>query len=102
MRTTYDEGREVLAQTQSATADALVNAENVSDAGQTRRAYLSATEGGISCVSRFDARSGDMLRFEDGSWWLVDAVLEDFTASGWTCVRVTRQLEGPRGATDGR
>lgn len=37
------------------------------------------------------ARSGDYIRDIHGGYWLVTAVLEDFSDVGWECLRVTFQ-----------
>jgi hypothetical protein len=46
-------------------------------------------------IDRPGGTGGDMIRTKDGSWWLVTAVLEDFSGAGWVSVRGTRQTEGP-------
>jgi hypothetical protein len=34
-----------------------------------------------------------VFQLEDQTWWLVDAVLKDFTRSGWCSVRATVQVK---------
>lgn len=42
------------------------------------------------------ARGGDILKREDNTFWLVVAVVEDFTStSGWVCVRGSIQVNQP-------
>jgi hypothetical protein len=62
----------------------------------TRKFWLQGTpldrpEG----INRPEGTGGDMIRREDGTWWLVTAVLEDFTGAGWTSVRGTLQTAPP-------
>ena len=87
----------VRAQIQTLSADNLTQAQSVNLTEIDRKAYLYAPDAGRppAGIIRPLARGGDMLRRADGSWWLVTAELEDFTASGWVCVGITEQLEGP-------
>ena len=101
---TYEAAQTVQAQIQSLSTDALANAEDTAQTGQTRKAYLfgpPVTSLVPQGVVRPLARSGDMIRRADGTWWLVTGMMEDFSASGWVCVQITQQVEGPQGATDG-
>jgi hypothetical protein len=88
-------GMAVRAQMQSGEAAGLCHEEGMGSEREERKVYLfSGREGRAKAagIVRELARGGDMLQLEDGSWWLITAVLEDFSRSGWTCVRATRQI----------
>ncbi len=93
----YAPARAVTAQIQSLGGDDLRHAEAVNLTQRDRKAYLFAPDPALSPngIVRPLARNGDMMRRADGSWWLVTAMLEDFTASGWVCVGITEQEDGP-------
>jgi hypothetical protein len=94
---TFEPGVEVEAQIQSESADELAHQmENVGSIEETRKAFLYASPA-AGPVSRPLAKGGDMLRRPDGTWWLVTAMMEDFTNAGWVLVRITLQVEGPEG-----
>lgn len=42
------------------------------------------------------ARSGDYIVDKFGGYWLITAVLEDFSDAGWVCVRCTFQTDTPQ------
>ena len=73
-----------------------------------RKVYLYApddTKTRAWSVYRKESRSGDFLKDSRGDYWLVEAVLEDFSAVGWECLRVTLQQTEPKitleGGSDG-
>lgn len=95
---TYAEAQTVQAQVQSLSSDELAHFEAASRTKISRKAYLFASESlPPAGIIRPLGRNGDVIRRADGSWWIVSAVLEDFTASGWVCVGVTMQTEAPAG-----
>lgn len=85
------------AQIQSLGQNDLAQAEQTSNTRVDRKAYLYAPNPALppQGIVRPLARNGDMLRRADGTWWLVTAMIEDFTASGWVCVGITQQVDGP-------
>ena len=93
----YAPGQTVTAQIQSLGSDDLQHSEAVNLTQRDRKAYLYAPDATLppTGIVRPLARNGDMLQRADGSWWLVTAMLEDFTASGWVCVGIVQQLKGP-------
>ena len=44
---------------------------------------------------RLEARNGDYIQDKRGDYWLVMAVLEDFSDVGWECLRVQLQQVPP-------
>lgn len=93
----YGPAQTVRAQIRSLGRDDLTHAEHVGSTRIDRKAYLCAPDPALPPhgVVRASARNGDMLQRADGTWWLVTAVIEDFTASGWVCVGITQQVDGP-------
>ena len=99
----YAEPQTVQAQIQSLSAEDLAHMEDASRTEISRKAYLFAPDAAQppAGIVRPLARGGDMLVRSDGTWWLVTGIIEDFTASGWVCVAITQQVEGPQEATGG-
>jgi hypothetical protein len=102
VKSLYAPGRPVTVQAQTESPAELFHAGRVNQCGHSRKFYLHSgdcpaakVQGGFRPLSR----NGDMLRLEDGSWWLVDGMIEDFTRSGWACVRATLQVN-PKGIVD--
>lgn len=99
----YDAPQVVEAQIQSLSTDELRNSEDVAQTGQTRKAYLfgpPVTHYTPQGIIRPLARTGDVIRRADKTWWLVTGMAEDFSASGWVCVQITQQVE-PQGVEYG-
>lgn len=89
-------GVPALIQIQSEKADELARAGiNLATLEETRRAWISL-EPGLEPQSRPKVSGGDVVKRKDGTWWLVTAKLEDFGQAGWTCARLTLQVEPPR------
>jgi len=98
---TYADAVQVQAQIQSLGNDDLRALNDVSRTEIQRKAYLySETVNNLppQGIIRPLARGGDLLRRTDGTWWLVAAMIEDFTASGWVCVRIVQQVTVPEQA----
>lgn len=93
----YGPAQVVRAQIQSLGQDDLAQSEATSNTRIDRKAYLYAPDAALppQGIVRPLGRTGDMLRRADGTWWLVTAMIEDFTASGWVCVGITQQVDGP-------
>lgn len=93
----YGPAQAVQAQIQSLGQNDLAQTEQTSSTKVDRKAYLYAPSPSLppQGMVRPLARNGDMLRRADGTWWLVTAMIEDFTASGWVCVGITQQVDGP-------
>lgn len=93
----YGPEQSVMAQIQMLSQNDLAQVEQISSTKIDRKAYLFAPNPSMppEGIVRPIGRNGDMLRRADGSWWLVTAMIEDFTASGWVCVGITLQIEPP-------
>ena len=94
----YADPQLVIAQIQSMGSDELQAQNDVSVAGEQRKAWLySDTVPGITPdgIYRPMARGGDLIRRADGTWWYVAGLQEDFTASGWVSVHIAEQITVP-------
>lgn len=93
----YGPAQTVQAQIQSLGQNDLAQKEATSSTRIDRKAYLFAPDAALppQGIVRPLGRTGDMLQRSDGTWWLVTAMIEDFTASGWVCVGITQQVDGP-------
>ena len=95
----YAKGLAIKAQRQSESATTLAHADKVGQENVSRKFYLYSDhqpKTKVAGIVRPLARGGDMFKLVcDKTWWLVDAIIEDFTASGWVCVRATLQVNGP-------
>lgn len=94
----YAEGKCLSAQVQSEGDEALYYSDNMGMNDVTRSVWLFADRNMAqrpAGIFRPLARGGDMLRRADGTWWLITAVPEDFSASGWVKARISLQTEAP-------
>ena len=85
-------------QFQSEGDSALYHADLGTQSTVIRKLYLYAPDNisdRVWSVYRNQSRSGDFIRDDKGEYWLVSAVLEDFSQCGWECVRVTLQSVKP-------
>lgn len=98
IKTSYAAGSLVKAQIQSLSDDKLFHSGRTGQNSTTRKAYLFAensTAEKPAPVIRPISRTGDMVKRADGTWWLVDSMFEDFSASGWVCVGLVLQTKAP-------
>lgn len=98
IKPTYASGVFVGAQIQSMGDDALYQSNRAGQNNTTRKAYLfaeSSTAEKPAPIIRPISRTGDMIKRTDGTWWLVDSMLEDFSHVGWVCVGITLQINAP-------
>lgn len=93
----------IKAQIQSDSEAALFHSDNVGKSTTTRKVYLfSRAKLKIqpSPLQRATGRGGDVLRFQNGTWWQVSAIIEQFSNVGWCSVRVTKLSEKPAGIAE--
>lgn len=91
-------GREVRGQVQSIGADSIVQTERITQGAVVRRCYLYADktpEARPWAMWRPLGRAGDYLTDQYGTWWYVDAVLEDFSQEGWVSLQIVMQTTKP-------
>lgn len=93
----YKAGTLVKAQIQAVSSNDLQHFSDVSRTKITAKAYLYAEKNQYPAgIKRNYCRSGDLLQRADGKWWLITAVMENFSSVGWVCVGITEQLQGPQ------
>lgn len=98
VKSIYAPGVAITAQKQSESPAALFHADRVDQTEESRKFYLfsdSDTAKKVQGEYRPLSRGGDMFQLTDGSWWLVDALIEDFSLSGWVSIRATLQVNPP-------
>lgn len=77
-------------QIQPLVADAVQRIDNLSMASTLRKIYLFSDDRAYS-FTRNLGKTGDYLEADDGRVWLVNALLEDFSRSGWVCLQCQLQ-----------
>ena len=95
---TFEEVPNVRAQFQSLTTDQLQALEALNITSIVRRVYLYSDVGTKRTPwgeFRPLGRSGDYFKDAKGNWWFVNAILEDFSLSGWVSLQCTLQTEPP-------
>ena len=98
----YAEPQTVKAQVQSANNADLELVERTSQNTVIMRFYLYASAAMPPApIDRPFARSGDMIKRADGTWWLVTASPDDFAGVGWVCVLGTLPELPPAGIDEG-
>lgn len=94
----YAEGFKVSVQLQSQSADELYHQGNTGQNDITRHCYINVPTGTgdkAASIIRALGRTGDFFQHEDGTWWLVTALREDFNKAGWVNVDITLQVRPP-------
>lgn len=85
---------EVLGQWQSLKTDEIQLSDRISAESIVRRVYLYADDDPAMrpwAMWRPLGRSGDLILDDKGNYWLIDAVIEDFTHEGWISVQAVLQ-----------
>lgn len=104
LKSVYAPGIIIAAQMQSEGTFALYHAERTGLEETSRKFYLFSPAGldsRIAGIVRPLSRGGDIFQLADQTWWLVEAVLEDFTrgaapnGAGWASVRAVMQVNPP-------
>ena len=92
----YAPGIEITAQVQSANDEKLAHSNGTGDSESIRRFYLYGNKGIYPAPQiRPLARSGDIFKREDGTYWQATGRAEDFNASGWSSIMATLQVKAP-------
>lgn len=92
----YSAPVEMAAQVQTESDESLRHINNVNESDIIRRFYMSteSLDRRPSGLIRTFARTGDLIyRHGEASWWLVTAIVDDFSSVGWVCVRATQQIK---------
>lgn len=91
---------QVMGQVQSLTPKDLDHSGLTGQAAVTRYFYFYSSPAPTenpNGLYRPLARTGDMIKRTDGSWWLVTTPDEDFSSVGWVRVIGTLQVNPPKG-----
>ena len=94
----YAAGVPIMGNFQSEGDAALNYAGLVAENSIIRKLYVYASEDRTERpwgLYRLDVRNGDYIQDKRGDYWLVMAVLEDFSDVGWECLRVQLQQMPP-------
>ena len=94
----YAPAQKVKAQVQTLSGDDLTIMNDTERTERDRKFYLySDTETGTppSGIIRPLGKSGDFMRRNDGTYWKVYNVSEDYTTDGWVLVLASQQVDVP-------
>ena len=94
----YAEPEKVRAQVQTLSGDALPVVNDTQRTERDRKFYLYAetkTGNAPSGIIRPLGKSGDFIRRNDGTYWKVYNVSEDYTTDGWVLVLASQQAQVP-------
>lgn len=98
IKAVYDAPETVGAQIQSLSDDKLYHSGATGQNDTTRNCYLFSSNTSLekpASIVRPFARTGDILQRNDGTWWLVTALKEDFKNAEWVNVSITQQVIAP-------
>jgi len=84
--------QDILAQVQAPNAGDLKLFDNLADAKHVKKFYINAS---AHTINRHEETAGDIIERADGSYWLIDAIRDDFSPEGWLCVLGTLQHDPP-------
>lgn len=60
------------------------------------RAYLYSLDNAtLSSLRRLSNKSADFLKRQDGTWWIVVSMIDDFADCGWISIRAVQTMNGP-------
>lgn len=96
---TYQQGEEIKGNFQPEGDSALDHANLAGQNSSIRKLYVYAPNDPKLRpwgLYRALARTGDYLVDANGAWWFVIAVEEDYSATGWECLRVQMQDKDPK------
>ena len=94
----YAPAQKVKAQVQTLSGDDLTVVNDTQRTERDRKFYLYAetkTGNAPSGIIRPLGKSGDFMRRNDGTYWKVYNVSEDYTTDGWVLVLASQQVDVP-------
>ena len=93
----YLEPQEIKANIQPLDAQALKHLERVNDTKASEQIFVySNLDMPVNGIQRMPIlRSGDFIKRQDGTYWLITNVLEDWSWDGWCNAGITQQIEPP-------
>lgn len=95
----FAEGIPVRIQIQTLSADVIQHVDDINRAASLRKIYVHSSEDAgrrLWAMMRPLSRTGDYLNDELGRWWLINAVIEDFTRAGWISAQAQLQTTPPQ------
>ncbi len=104
IKATYAPGRPIIVQAQSINPSELYHVDKVGQESASRKFWLNSPSSAAEITTgivRPLGRNGDLFQIDAGAewfaglWWLVDALIEDFSLSGWVSVNATLQVNPP-------
>ena len=66
--------------------------ERIAEAEHVRKFFIDAPASTINKVSQ---SAGDIIERDDGTYWLIVAIKDDFSRAGWLCCITVLQTEPP-------
>lgn len=92
----YAEPQTIKANWQPLDSESLQHFDAINQTPCDEQVFLYSENFGVSGQHRLPTtRTGDILLRDDGTYWLITKVLEDWTWDGWVNVGVDRQIEPP-------
>ena len=93
----YLEPQEIKANIQPLDTQALKHLERVNDTKASEQIFVySNLDMPVSGIQRMPIlRSGDFIKRQDGTYWLITSVIEDWSWDGWANAGITQQITPP-------
>lgn len=86
------EASQRIAQIQAPSESDIKLFDKIAEAEHRIKAYVYAP---ASTINRVSGSAGDMLQRQDGSFWLIVGIVDDFSKEGWLCCMCTLQTKAP-------
>ena len=93
----YDAPKQVKANIQPLDARTLAHLERLGDTKASEQIFIfSDSDMPISAGSRLPiTRTGDIIKRDDGTYWLITSIIEDWSKRGWVNAGIVMQLTPP-------
>jgi hypothetical protein len=82
----------VRAQVQAPDESDIKLSDRIAEAEHTKKFYIDAP---ASTINKVLQSAGDIIERDDGTYWLVVAIKDDFSRAGWLCCICVLQTEPP-------
>jgi len=86
------ESSQRMAQIQAPSESDIKLYDKLADAEHRCKAYIYSP---ASTINRVSGSAGDMLQREDGTYWLIVGISDDFSREGWLCAMCVLQTKMP-------
>lgn len=93
----YLEPQEIKANIQPLDTQSLKHFERINDTKASEQIFVySNLDMPVNGIQRMPIlRSGDFIKRQDGTYWLITSVIEDWSWDGWANAGITQQVEPP-------